>query len=248
MILSFLYILSVESRPDAFIVQPLPRDQMSSLTVSPPCGGIPKGKSHMLSQPGSYNPISWQIIVPSAGNCSLKIIFGNDYSQQHTLIPTDNSTDSSGFFPCGSSEGIFSKIFKFPIDVSCDSCTLQWVWENNVGTYYQCSDIEILEDIDAACYGKCQNQGYCSEGLCVCKEGFVGTFCEIDSTADKVNILALFISFMVLVSIASCLLMSLYWRMNMSKPSFTEKRCFEMCCFWLPFNWKNWHQMQEVGK
>lgn len=241
MIYLLFIALHVQSRPEAYLLQPLPRDKMSSLAVVAPCGGIEKGRSHLLSQPGSFNPISWKIVVPSPGKCTVKVMFGSEFSEQHILIPTDNSTDSLGSFPCGDSEGSYSKIFKFPDGVSCDSCTLQWVWESSLTTYYMCSDIEILEDKDAACYGKCKNGGFCNEGLCICPEDFIGTFCEIDDRFDPVNIILLFIALLILTIIATILLLMLFWRFKRSKPSYLERLCFEKCCFWLPNKWNEWH-------
>lgn len=84
----FLVIFLSKADPEAFVVQPLPRS--NSLTKSPPCGGAPKGKSHLLSEPGSFNPISWQILTPSLGKCSVRLSYGTDVSNYHTLIPTDN--------------------------------------------------------------------------------------------------------------------------------------------------------------
>ena len=40
--------------------------------------------------------------------------YGTDFSTYHTLIPTDNSADNMGCFPCGAEEGLYSKIFQFP--------------------------------------------------------------------------------------------------------------------------------------
>jgi hypothetical protein len=242
MILLLLLALPVQPRPEAYLLQPLPRDKMSSLAVVAPCGGVMKGKSHFLAQPGSFNPISWHVVVPSAGTCTLRVMFGTEFSEQHVLVPTDNSTDSFGFFPCGESEGSFSKVFKFPDEVSCDSCTLQWVWKSSLETYYLCSDIEILEDKDAACYGKCKNGGFCNEGLCVCPDGFIGTFCETDDRFDPVNILYLFLALMFLMIVASILLSLLFWRFRKSRPSYIERLCFEKCCFWLPYKWNQWNR------
>ena len=223
MLLLLVSLVSCHGAPDAYLVQPLPREGMSYLTVSPPCGGIPKGRAHLLSEPGSLNPVAWKIVTPSAGTCSLQLSYGTDFASYHTLIPTDNSTDSTGWFPCGAEEGLQSKIFAFPPGVTCDMCTLQWIWKNKVATYYQCIDIEITGGNDSACYGKCKNEGYCSDGLCVCKEGWAGNFCEKDATAEPVHILRLFIALMVLLCVVGGLAYLIWARAHGQNMTETEK-------------------------
>ncbi len=204
--LYLLYGLTVVSAaPEAYLVQPLSRENMNYLTISPPCGGIPKGRAHLLSEPGSLNPVTWRIVTPSSGRCTVKISYGNDLTSYQTLIPSDNSTDSMGWFPCGEEEGLETKDFYIPDNRTCESCTLQWTWENKVATYYQCSDIEITESKDAKCIGKCKNGGLCSDGFCLCQGEWGGHYCEIDLHSEPVNILALFLVLMVLSIIAGAL-------------------------------------------
>ena len=223
MIYLLLPLMFCEAAPEASLIEPLPRENMNYLTISPPCGGVGKGRSHFLSEPNSLNPVTWKIVTPSSGKCSLRLSYGTDFSTYHTLTPTDNSTDSMGWFVCGEKEGIESKIFKFPEGITCDSCTLQWIWENKVATYYQCSDIEITGGKDNACYGKCKNAGFCSDGLCVCEEGWAGTFCEVDVAAEPVNILRLFIVLMVLVVVVALLSYLVWIRAHMRDKSVTER-------------------------
>lgn len=213
--------------PEAFVVQPLPRS--NSLTKSPPCGGAPKGKSHLLSEPGSFNPISWQILTPSLGKCSVRLSYGTDVSNYHTLIPIDNSTDINGWFPCGDESGLHSKIFYFPKGSSCDICTLQWIWDTLSITYYQCIDIEIIEGIDSACYGKCKNGGYCNEGLCVCTQDWAGIYCESDARVHPVNIVGLFLTLICLLIIVGILLFLIKDRLK-RKPFETEKILYLRYC------------------
>ena len=226
MIYLLFSLISCEAAPEAYIVQPLPRENMNYLTISPPCGGVIKGRSHLLSEPGSLNPISWKIVTPSAGKCSIQLSYGTDFSLYHTLIPIDNSTDSMGWFPCGSQEGLESKIFQFPPGVTCDSCTLQWIWQNKVATYYQCIDVEITGGKDVACYGKCKNGGFCSDGLCICQDGWVGTYCEHDEAAEPVHILRLFIAFAILLLIIGLLVFLIWSRANGKNMTDTEKLLF----------------------
>jgi hypothetical protein len=207
-----LIVLYSALAQDAVVVQPLPRDHMTQITTSPPCGGVPKGKSHLLSQPGSLNKVSWKVLKPAPGNCTVKLIYGNEYTQQHTLLPHKDDEGSNGSFKCGENSGVFAKVFKFPSGVSCDSCTLQWIWVNSYGTFYHCIDIEITDLPDSSCYGRCKNGGFCSEGMCKCEPGFFGTFCELDGRSEPVHILVLFISIMVLLYFAVYLFIILCYR------------------------------------
>lgn len=225
MIFLLAVLVSCQAVPDAYLVQPLPREKMT-LTTSPPCGGVPKGHSHLLSEPGSLNPISWKIITPASGKCSVKLSYGTDFATYHTLISTDNSTDSFGWFTCGETVGLHTKVFQFPAGVTCDACTLQWIWENNLGTYYECIDIEITGGKDSACYGKCKNEGYCSDGLCVCAQGWTGTFCELDTAVEPVHILRMFILFMVLLCIVGVLSYLIWIRAHGGNMTETEKLLF----------------------
>lgn len=226
MIYLLIGILSCEALPEAYVVQPLPRS--SVLTKSPPCGGVSKGKSHLLSEPGSLNPISWEVITPSVGKCTVKLSYGTDISTYHILIPTDNSTDVSGWFACGDEKGLHSKIFTFPPGVSCDICTLQWIWDTESVTYYQCIDIEITEGIDSACYGKCKNGGFCSEGLCVCPNNLVGVYCEHEARAESVSIVNLFLALIILLLITGVLLL-LLWLRSKQKLTATEELIYRRC-------------------
>ena len=58
MIFLFSFCVLSSAAPEAYLVQPLPRENMNYLTISPPCGGVPKGKAHLLTEPGSLNPVS----------------------------------------------------------------------------------------------------------------------------------------------------------------------------------------------
>lgn len=233
MILTILGFAWVRASPLAVVVQPLPRDTMASPSTEPPCGGVARGKSHLLSQPGSLNPISWKVITPSAGTCSLKLIYGSEYSDPHTLYPIDDSADASGNFPCGQEQGLFKKIVQFPED-SCDSCTLIWIWQNEVSTYYHCVDVEITQDKDSACYGKCQNGGFCSDGLCICEEGYSGTFCQLDGRGGSSSVLGLFCA-LVLLFVTFLYLLITYSRISKGQSLYVERLIFRRFCFWLPF-------------
>ena len=99
------------------------------------------------------------------------------------LRPKDGSAAIDGRFPCGRSVGVEGKEFRFPKDMSCDSCTLQFEWEIGPDqSIFQCADMAILaaETSEAAadCGAVCQNGGVCSNGVCKCREGFIGEYCD----------------------------------------------------------------------
>ena len=68
-------------------------------------------------------------------------------------------------------------MFKFP-KTSCSPCVLQWIFETDAGTLYQCADIALINKESSYCDGKCQHDGgVCKNGKCVCRTGFKGEYC-----------------------------------------------------------------------
>lgn len=110
-----------------------------------PCGGVPKKKTNTLANSNSLINVVWEIRVPAInGNCSVKISPGLENATNFkTLLPADGSANSTGFFPCGRSQGFETKQFKLPDNYVCDQCTLQWRWATPKGSFYSCSDITI---------------------------------------------------------------------------------------------------------
>jgi len=50
------------------------------------------------------------------------------------LFPLDKSADKKGFFPCGREEtGLDGKEVIFPVNFTCDTCTLQFEWTTELG-------------------------------------------------------------------------------------------------------------------
>ncbi|CAG9319667.1 unnamed protein product [Blepharisma stoltei] len=214
-------IVSAETNPEAIIIEPLPRvDSQPSLIGHPPCGSSTKGKSHLLSDPGSLNPISWLVKTPSpTGNCTLRLSHGTDYSIYETLLPTDNSANSTGYFPCGrKASSTEFKIVVFPSKIICDLCTLQWIWETEKGTHYQCIDVEISNTVQSSCFGKCLNGGVCVDKECQCVQGYSGQFCQKTAEeAEGVNHLEIFAVFVVLLLLAGILGLVVYWQVHHSQ-------------------------------
>jgi uncharacterized protein YegL len=102
-----------------------------------------------------------------------------------TLKPLDGSSDESGAFKCNRRAGEHdTKIIEFPADFSCDRCTLQFQWIVDNLTYYSCADITVLNDNVKKCAGKCQNDGVCSNGFCVCVEPYQGEYCQYESKEE----------------------------------------------------------------
>ena len=97
-----------------------------------------------------------------------------------TLLPDDRSADSRGNFPCGNTiEDAETKVIKLPDDMSCEKCTVQLVWTTPVGTYYHCADLTLKSDDLLPCLNKCQHDGACVNGHCLCHDQFSGKYCEV---------------------------------------------------------------------
>jgi hypothetical protein len=41
-----------------------------------------------------------------------------------------------------------------------------------------CGDIEIIDKEAEECSGKCMNGGVCTNGVCKCRKGYSGTYCQ----------------------------------------------------------------------
>lgn len=68
--------------------------------------------------------------------------------------------------------------FKFPEAIDCDSCILEWIWKTPDFQMRQCADISVLSEQTQECRNICENGGVCHKGTCVCKEGYIGDYCE----------------------------------------------------------------------
>ena len=227
--IAVLYLTSLASAvPTGYLVQPIPRqvDAMAKLS-SPPCGGIPKGKSHLLTEPGSLNPMTWLVREPApAGNCSVHLSVGTDFSASYlTLFPVDNSADAEGWFACGRLANFTeSKTFVFPEHVTCDSCTLQWVWRTADWNYYECVDVEIAGDSETGCFGKCLNGGVCVDKECLCTTQWKGQFCEkeINPEAASTHHLGMFLLLVVLLVVMAGLVYGIWYIRTQKLPRTTE--------------------------
>lgn len=191
--------------PEAVLVQPIPRNNTSSTTVDKaPCGGVPKGLSHTLAEPGSINPIAWSVKHPSVvGNCTVRLSH-TDFSQFKVIYPIDTSTTPDGKFSCGR-EAIYIEKHnvEFPDSFTCDECTLQWMWETEIGTFYQCVDVQISKGAVSACFGKCKNGGACVNDQCQCVTEYTGTYCEtlIVPDSGSSSLLSVFLLFVIVLLI-----------------------------------------------
>ena len=148
-----------------------------------PCGGAKAGRVHFDADAGSKAYVMWRTIHPDlTGNCTIRLGDGltDAPDEFETLFPLDGSADkTSGKFPCGrTTTSMEGKEIKFPKNMTCDSCTLQILWETKIsGSMYMCSDVELLSGELSDCSGQCMNGGVCLNGACVCRHGFEGKFC-----------------------------------------------------------------------
>lgn len=116
----------------------------TSLVNKPPCGDADKSFIHYMATPNSRNLIQWKVLHPSSnGTCTVRIGMGLDEDQYVTLYPRDGSADTTGSFVCGREIGYDSKEFRFPKNISCDSCTLQFEFTTTGGQIHQCADIMV---------------------------------------------------------------------------------------------------------
>ena len=109
-----------------------------------------------------------------------------------------------------------TKDFVFP-DYFCEDCVLQWVWETYSGLYYQCSDVRMTQTYDEGCVGKCQHGGQCAMGVCKCKKGYWGDYCQYSEQDEEISIIGYFILFVVFVLITSVVAACVYFFFNQSK-------------------------------
>lgn len=165
-----------------YLVEPFPRNLSKTIDFSQfPCGGAPKGKTHMLTTPGAHVILQWKTVRASENaTCIIRISNGIDNETYFSALhPKDGSANSEGRFPCGRYPHSYeSKEFVLPEDMSCDRCTLQLVWETAAANYHHCADITIMSEQVKTCMGRCQNGGSCVNGKCVCEDLYYGTYCE----------------------------------------------------------------------
>ena len=121
-----MFSLTLAQEPRAILTYPVPRlHTKHDLKDVEPCGGMSQGKAHVLSEPGSLNPISWMVeAAHTEGLCMIRLSDGHEQGTYTTLFPTDGSADKFGNFPCGREVSYTeTKDVIFP-DFFCDSCTL----------------------------------------------------------------------------------------------------------------------------
>ena len=168
--------------PTMYFIEPYPREgfEFANTSISP-CAGLPKGKTHLLITPGSYSNVQWKIAKGvEEGLCQVRLYYGvSNESAYVVLYPEDNSGNSEGKFGCGRYSNTYeTKEFFFPVNLSCDSCTLQLTWETIEFKNYYCTDITIMSDEIKYCLGRCLNGGVCVNGHCICEDSYYGEFCE----------------------------------------------------------------------
>ena len=121
--------------PELLLLDPKPRTYSNTSTVNDqPCGGAEKGKVHYLTYPGSKNYLQWKVShATPEGNCTVRVGHGLDEDESNegrllVLHPKDGSANEEGSFACGREIGYEGKVFTFPRNFTCDSCTLQFEW------------------------------------------------------------------------------------------------------------------------
>jgi len=175
-------------QPTAMLLDPKPRaDTNFTAANAQPCGGLPKGQVHYLQAPNSRNFVMWKVLHPSkVGNCTVRLGSGNDEAEFQVLRPRDGSADAEGKFPCARQATPYEgKEFRFPKNLACESCTLQWEWETENGQIHQCADLVLLSTAVEDCAGKCQNSGVCVNGECKCRDNYQGQYCQYKAAVSS---------------------------------------------------------------
>jgi hypothetical protein len=189
------------------LIDPLPRTGTTvEMSTEAPCGGIAKGKGHLLCEPGSLNPVGWTVeaSVPKA-LCQVSVIDPNDPTRNQLLTPTDDTADEAGWFPCAQAT-IYdeSKDFVFPTFV-CNECSIQWILKAADGTqFYQCADVAIQENL-------------------------FDWSTDYDND-DEISVVGYFVMFIVFVSVISCLACVVYYCFNQSKLPGGCQSCIRAIC------------------
>lgn len=223
-------------QPEALLVQPIPRNKTDTHVVGKsPCGGAVKGPSHYLAEPGSLNPVAWSVRTPSlTGNCTLSL--GHTQTSVYTILyPLDVQTDSSGRFPCGRTKAYMERVeIEYPNSFTCDGCVLQWAWETETGTFYQCVDLEISAGQKSACFGKCKNGGVCVNDQCECIVGFTGLYCESGDTGEThQSLIQVFLLFLLVLLILLLVALATYIYVNnfrLSRPNYLIFKRYSPWC------------------
>lgn len=209
--------IPVSLTQESILVAPIPRNKTNARTIGyPPCGGAAKGPVHSLAEPGSINPVAWSVRTPSAaGFCSIRLSRGLDFDNSQPLSPIGVST-TNGKFPCGRNETYLERVtVEFPKDFTCDECTLQWTWETEVGSVYQCVDVQISTGGQSACFGKCKNGGACINDLCLCPTGYMGFYCESEeSILAASSVLSVFLLFTLVLLVLLIVAAATYFYVN----------------------------------
>lgn len=165
---------------------------------------------------GSLNQIAWKVVHPSpVGNCTIRLGQGPDDKAFSLLKPTDKVTNKDGGFACGRESSKLDTVTVRVPNIACDSCTLQWEWATEHGKYYFCGDIQIDSKEGEACAGKCLNSGICYNGVCQCRQGFSGEFCQYKDVDDS-RFLYQFMIFILLIAIIGALFYGAYRKFKMS--------------------------------
>ncbi|CAG8601454.1 5809_t:CDS:1, partial [Scutellospora calospora] len=105
-------------------------------TTQQPCSGFEAGSIVATYQSGQLIPITWKIFTAHQGNCSVQLSTNGKDSEFQELKSYSN---------CADEIGTFNDNVQLPTGVTCEKCTLRWVWNSalNGELYLQCSDIKI---------------------------------------------------------------------------------------------------------
>lgn len=126
------------------ITEPSPRtaDENEEYDMSvAPCGEIAKGPTTVTYTAGANITVKWEIEEDQANGGGVVNFF---------LMDSDNDKDPVPLGEIVIESDQYETNFTLPEGVTCDNCTLQWVFtpaaeEDEEMSLYQCADIEIRQ-------------------------------------------------------------------------------------------------------
>lgn len=137
--------------------------------------------NHYLTREYYHLIVQWRSLNPGENStCMIRIGTGLDDEASFSLLtPLNEKANEEGWFRCGGYSNAYeSRTFRLPNEISCESCTVQLIWNSSGELHYQCADITVMNEKVPLCMGKCHNGGACVNGKCVCRERYYGDFCE----------------------------------------------------------------------
>eukprot|EP00357_Protocruzia_adherens_P008280 CAMPEP_0115029364 /NCGR_PEP_ID=MMETSP0216-20121206/36951_1 /TAXON_ID=223996 /ORGANISM="Protocruzia adherens, Strain Boccale" /LENGTH=259 /DNA_ID=CAMNT_0002405923 /DNA_START=43 /DNA_END=822 /DNA_ORIENTATION=- len=189
----------------AVLMEPEFRDGTDPVLLdTAPCGGSKKGQIKAMTEDNGTSTVIWRVDYPhDTGLCAVRLSAGIDHADKFQTLKVINkeNVDSDGYFECGRDIGYEGAVVELPEGLSCDNCTLQWIWQTEDGTMYQCADF-MIGGVDAiTCVEDCQNDGVCVNGTCDCEDGYSGSYCQNEDGVSSSSFFSIFLIILLLIGL-----------------------------------------------